>query len=331
MRPALVLLLAAGCATDISGAPPVITDPVDLDEDGIADQLEDHLMKTFGPELRLAPDEIDWTRPASVEWYLPQVRMRFDHPGCPDDAILEPGQVTFDSMRSQEHYTKASGTGLCQHNDSTDDLRSSARKHLDFFLQAEQDDVVHPGIPPSRAAEWRAYFQVRPSGYVRADGIAAAYDLQVWFFFPFNDNIALANHEADWEHMTISITEDLELASVFYATHGDGHRIDDMTQLAFVQDTHVVGYSADGSHATYEKAGDHPGPAVDDHAYEGGPRWQTWDNYANLGQAGHVLGDQAWALYGGRWGEVGGADLTSGPPGPMFNSKWDTTNEYPKP
>jgi hypothetical protein len=41
-----------------------------------------------------------------------------------------------------------------------------------------------------------------------------------------------------------------------------------------------------------------------------------------------VLNDQDWVRYGGRWGEVGNASFTSGPPGPMFNGKWDTANEY---
>ena len=88
-----------------------VTDPSDGDGDGIADQLEDHLMDVFGPELRLAPDNIDWTRPANVEWYLSRVHMRFDHDGCPDDGVLD--NVTVATIASQQHYTKATGTGLC--------------------------------------------------------------------------------------------------------------------------------------------------------------------------------------------------------------------------
>lgn len=319
--------MVIGCATPSS--PPVV-DPTDGDEDGVPDQVEGQIMERFGPELRLAPDDEDWTRPANVEWYLDRVRMRFDHAGCPDDDILDTGTITFDNIHAQRHFTKASGTGLCRHNDGPDDERFSNQKHLEFFLQATDDASVHPGIPPSRSDEWRSYIQVRPSGYVSPSNGPAAYDLQVWYFFPYNDNIGSANHEADWEHMTISVSEDLELVSVFFATHNDGHRIDDFAQLQFVEDTHVVGYVADGSHATYEKAGDHPGPVVDDHAYEGGPRWQSWKNFANLGQSGKHVGDQMWSRYGGRWGEVGATDITSGPPGPMFNGKWDTTNEYPR-
>src|SRR5687767_10076938 len=99
MRFAIVLL--AACSAAPSGddepddVPPFeVTDPTDADQDGIPEELEDHLMTVFGPELRLAPDDIDWTRPANVDWYLPKVAMRFDHAGCPDDGILDLGKVT---------------------------------------------------------------------------------------------------------------------------------------------------------------------------------------------------------------------------------------------
>ncbi len=334
---------ATGCATDPgtpgdadddppTGPPFTVTDPTDADGDGIPEQLEDHLMATFGPELRLPPDDIDWTRPASVDWYLPKVRMRFDHPLCPDDGsnLLDVGAITFANIHAQSHYTKASGTGLCRHNDGPADRRLSNQKHLEFFLQAEADALVHPGIPPSRSSEWRTYIQVRPSSYVRGDGRAAAYDLQVWYFFPYNDFIASANHEADWEHLTISISDDHEIVSVYYATHDAGDRFDDPAALERVDGTHVVGYIADGSHATYPEVGEHAGPVpgVTDHTYAGGPVWRTWSNFVNLGAIGKILGGQTWAAYGGRWGEVGETSFTSGPPGPMFQGKWDTRNEY---
>jgi hypothetical protein len=337
MRLSAILIFAA-CSTAPGGdddpapgpdAPPIETDPTDDDADGIPEQLEDQLMLAFGPELHLAPDDIDWTRPANVDWYLERVHMRFDHAGCPDDGVIDFGQVTFANIAEQQHYTKASGTGLCQHNDGANDLRYSNKKHLEFFLQPTDDDGVHPGIPPARSAEWRAYTQVRKSEYVRADGKVAAWDLQVWYFFPYNDFIASANHEADWEHVTISIAEDKTFVSAFFATHNTGLRVDDPTKLRW-NDTHVIAFVADGSHATYPTAGAQSTgvPGADDHTYEGGPIWRTWENFANLGAIDHVLNDQTWARYGGRWGEVGNLDATSGPPGPMFNGKWNTKTEY---
>jgi hypothetical protein len=332
MRAAVLVVAVLAACTDPAGpgggGDDDVVDPTDDDADGIPDELESRIMERFGPELRLPPDDIDWTRPATVEWYLDKVHMRFDQPSCPDDAILDLGTITLANIHAQSNFLKKSGTGLCAHSDNPEDERFSNQKHLEFFLQAEDDDLVHPGIPPDRKSEWTTYIQVRPSAYVRADGIAAAYDLQVWTFFPYNDFVASANHEGDWEHVTISVTAELELASVFYATHEDGHRIDDFTQLSFVEDTHVVGYVADGSHATYEKAGTFRANVVDDHTYDGGPTWSTWQKFENLGDIDHVLGGRDWARYGGRWGEVGETSFTSGPPGPMFNGKWNTANEY---
>src|SRR5205085_4610516 len=190
--------------------------------------------------------------------------------------------------------------------------RVSNKKHLEFFLQPTDDDAVHPGIPVAHKNEWRVYTQVRKSSYVRGDGKAAAYDLQVWTFFPYNDFIASANHEADWEHVTISIAEDLTFVSAFYATHNTGIRVDDPAAIQWAG-THLVGYVADGSHATYPTVGAQSTgvPGADDHTYANGPVWNTWENFKNLGQVGHVLNDQTWATYGGRWGEVGNLDDTS--------------------
>jgi hypothetical protein len=69
MRALAYALLLVGCAAPAT-SPPEVTDPTDDDQDGIPDQLESQLMERFGPELRLPPDDIDWTRPANVDWYL---------------------------------------------------------------------------------------------------------------------------------------------------------------------------------------------------------------------------------------------------------------------
>lgn len=336
MRFSVAILLAGCMGSDPTGPMPggddgvdppfEVTDPTDADEDGIPEQREERLMALFGPELHLAPDAEDWTRPANVDWYLARVHMRFDHAGCPDDGILDLGKVTFTNIAAQTHPMKSGTLGLCNH---TDEMRDSSKKHLEFFLQPTDDDAVHLGL--ATPSDWRVYTQVRPSSYVRADGKAAAWDLQVWTFFPYNDFFASANHEGDWEHVTISIALDETFVSAFYATHHTGLRIDDPTKIAW-SGTHPVGYVADGSHATYPTVGAQSTgfPGVDDHTYDNGPVWRTWENYKNLGAIGHVLNEQTWASYGGRWGEVGELDDTSGPVGPMFNGKWNTATEYPQ-
>jgi hypothetical protein len=328
----MLLCVVAACASNAGPGGPGSGsgdhgDPTDDDHDGIPDQVERQIMEQFGPELRLAPDSIDWTRPANVDWFLPLVHMRFDHADCSDDGILDLGKITFENLATQQHYLK-DPLHLCSHQNGASALRESDHAAKEFFLQAVSDDTVHPGIPPERSAEWRAYIQVRPSHYKRADGVAAAYDLQVWNFYAYNDFVASANHEADWEHETISIDDNMEFVSAYLSEHHGGARIDDPAQLQW-DGTHVIAYVADGSHAVYTTAGAHPaGYSVDDHTYDGGPVWKTWENFANLGDTGAILEGQTWARYGGRWGEVGNIEDTSGPVGPMFHGGWDTTKEY---
>ncbi len=310
-------------------APPFTgTDPTDADGDGIADQLEDYLISQFSPELRLAPDDIDFTRPANVDWYLPKVHMRFDHPNCPDHQVLAIGDVTMASIWQQTHPTSSGIAPFCSHTSTILPSGTSTATftvHKDFFLQPEDDDLVHPGIPPSQSSQWRAYGHVRKSGYVRAsDSKAAAYDIQIWFFYAYNDSVGGVNHEADWEHVTISVGANLDFVSAYYSAHGSGDRFDDPTALSWIDRTHAVGYSADGSHAVYATAGEHPSavPGFPDHAYDGGPIWETWTNFVNVGERGKVLHGQTWVQYDGRWGEVGSVEDTSGPAGPAYQGRW---------
>ena len=81
-------------------------------------------------------------------------------------------------------------------------------------------------------------------------------------------------------------------------------------------------YSADGTHASYKGPGTWQGPVVNDYTYDGGPIWQTWTNLVNVGEKAYPLNGQSFIKYGGRWGEVGETDTTSGPPGPAFQGAW---------
>jgi Vacuolar protein sorting-associated protein 62 len=331
-------LALAGCATDRVLAPPAvglqglagdpvhrappaeITDPTDADGDGIPDQLEDYLIAQFAPEVRLAPSTIDWTRPANVDWYLPQVRMRFSHHLCRDHEVMAAGTITSDNIWRQQHPRSS---WLCAHT------RHLVKSGLDgggtaeaFFLKATKRSVWR-GIPEAQRDQWRVYAHVQPSTYVRpSDHLAAAYDVQVWFFYAYNAAIAGFNHEADWEHMTVSVTADFAVVSVYFSEHRGGRRVDDLRVLRWVDGTHVVGFSARGTHASYPDPGAHRGQIVDDLCYDGGPRWQTWRNFINLGERGHILGGQDWARYDGRWGQTGMWSVTTGPVGPMFNPRW---------
>jgi len=150
--------------------------------------------------------------------------------------------------------------------------------------------------------------QLRPPD----DHRAAAYDIQIWFFYAYNVGALGFNHQADWEHITISVSSDLAFVSAYYAEHRGGRRFDRAAQLGWVDATHPVVYAARGTHASYPSAGAYRTPALIDRCYDGGPRWETWKNFVNLGEHDHVLGGQDWARYDGRWG----ARLVRGHVGP---------------
>lgn len=291
----------AGCTA------PANCPPGDVDLDGIPDAWEDRLAARFAPELRLPPASEDWTRPASVDWYLARVHMRFEHSGCSDCQVLGVGAVTQDNLASQSHRGK---NWRCAHKDGPSFSSASAK----FFLQPP-DDGVHKGAPQSA---WRAYVHVKRDG--------AGWAVQYWFFYAYNDSVASANHEGDWEHITVITDAAGEFAAAHYAQH-EGGRTYQAGDLEFVAGTHPVVWVADGSHASYPKRGsfDIPNvPAFDDHTYAGGPVWQTWHSWVNVGEKGRPRGGQRFIDYGGRWGEFGLTSFTSGPRTPSFQDAWDS-------
>lgn len=284
---------------------------LDEDADGIDDGLENTLARRFAPVLRLTKSE--QYLPGSVAWYLPQVHMRFNHNNCPDHEIIALGKVTIDNLSKQNHQN--TGT-LCGH--SGDPLLSNA-KHLEFFLQPP-DDKVHDGAPP---ADWRVYAHVKKS-----KTIVGGYDVQYWFFYPFNSTIVNFDHEADWEHITVITDASEALQQARYAAHAGG-TTHPASALEFVPGTpRPVGYVAIGSHATYNKPGEYETQAPDfvftDHADGLGPEFDTSVGLVNVGERGKPLNGQSWVNYGGRWGEIGQFADTSGPPTPSFQASWDS-------
>ena len=279
----------------------------DDDRDGIPDAWEDKLAARFAPELRLPPSSKDWTRPANVDWYLERVHMRFDHHGCPDCEIIAKGNATQDNLATQGHKGK---NGFCGHGSTV--YRSSRSDK--FFLQPP-DDAVHNGAPKS---EWKAYVHVKRS-------TVGAYDVQYWFFYAYNDFVGSFNHEGDWEHITVTTDEQGAFHSAHYGQHEGGTDYG-KEQLSFVLETHPVVYVADGSHASYPNVGSHDIPNVprnDDQTYAGGPVWQTWKKWVNVGERRRTRNGQRFLRYGGRWGEIGNTPWTSGPVTPTFQDAWD--------
>lgn len=278
----------------------------DNDLDGIVDTAETQLALKFAPEVRLHPS--DWARPATVSWYLARVHMRFDHSGCPDHEIIALGSVTQANLSTQSHATT---NWYCGHTSTV--YSSGGTLHKEFFLQPP-DDATHYGL----STGWRAYVHVKSSVVV-----TGGYDIQYWFFYPYNDAAADFNHEADWEHITVTADSAGNFQSAWYAQHDSGVRYT-ASQLRWVNGTHPVVYSAQGTHASYPGPGTWDGPVVPDYAADGGPVWTTESNLLNVGERSAPLNSALFLKYGGRWGEIGEFDFTSGPPTPSFQGSWNS-------
>lgn len=305
---------AGGAGGDVVGGAGGGQTGVDADDDGVDDGLEDTLAKRFAPVLRLAKGEA--FLPGSVAWYLPRVRLRYDHAGCPDHEILALGKASAANLSQQSHQNAPQvSIPPCGHAGAA---LPSGESHPAFFLQPP-DDAAHAGAPP---ADWRAYAHVKKSA-----AIAGGYDVQYWFFYPFNATIANFDHEGDREHVTVVADASGALAQARYAAHSGGTTHPASAVELVAGTPRPVGYVAAGSHATYNRPGDYlteaPGFVFTDRADGGGPEFDTAIGLVNVGERGAPLDGQAWVNYGGRWGEIGQFADTSGPVTPSFQGAWD--------
>jgi hypothetical protein len=341
-------VLAAGCS-DVTEQPMAssIEKPraaawgVDNDGDGIDDGIEEDLANTYAPVLYM-PNLItraeagstwgDWTWPANVEWYLANVQMRFHHNNCPDHQILNVGTITVSNLITQRH--QSTGT-FCLHSGTTYGSNGDAgfNKNQTFFLQATNDDLVHPGVRDE--SRWKVYTHVYRNNL-------GGYSIQYWFFYAYNDFIAAFNHEADWEHITVQLDGNQQRVSVIYAAHHTPKTWPANQVLWYNNGTHPQVWVADGSHASYASEGEC------DSAYPEGTnescwtnpdqRWFTWSggkgsdaglqggglvNVGEMPAQGRPMPGQEWLRYSGRWGEIGSADVvpgddTSGPQRPGY-------------
>ena len=294
--------------TSGEGQAPVL---VDADQDGLDDGWEQTLAARFAPQIRLAPSSQDWTRPANVDWYLLRVSMRFNHAHCPDHQVLALGAGTQSNLASQTHPTD---NFWCSH---TSTIESSGGAHPEFFLQPS-DTATHNGS--SNPADWRVYAHVKPSTQV-----TGGVDIQYWFFYAYDFTSVGANHEADWEHVTITADAAGNFATAWYAQHDGGTRYA-AAALTWMGGTHPVVYSAVGTHASYPSAGSFfvSESGLYDYTYDGGPQWDAGANLINVGEKGYPLGGQRFIQYGGRWGEIGNFSFTTGPITPSYQPTWTT-------
>lgn len=266
---------------------------------------QDELIRAFAPHLHLNPD--DTNRPSSVDWYLARVRMRFHHNNCVDHELLPLGSVTQATLVSQEH---ADNKSLCRHDDAL--VRKSTNSE-NFFLEV-MDTSTYLGSPRS---DWRTYVT-----WDRPGGTGAA-TISYWFFYPFNDNTSVIDHESDWEHVRVVIipekgAKEEALESIYFSQHHGGQSLDAKDPRVQWQGTHPVVYSAKGTHAnfpivgTFDIAGT-AGIAKDvTKAAAPGDVWETEKQAVLIGTRAAPKNGQVFVKYWGRWGELRDLPETNG-------------------
>lgn len=223
----------------------------------------------------------------------------------------------------------------------------SLHKNEGFFLDANLDGAKG-GMPFTRASSHEFVTQA-PIYYDDGElfnengsrkNPKRAY-ISYWFFYPFNDapRAKLFNHQGDWENISLLFLRSSDrlwtLEEVSYSAHGAPKPIDATCSAApptgdqltcpvprteWAGQSRLVGYVADGSHATYPSPGPHPihsahGLATDrTSSIASGYSWPTWQNLLPLEA-------QGWAGFCGAWGRVGKSYLPfpadrTGPLGP---------------
>jgi hypothetical protein len=303
-----------------SGGDPALGDaPTDADPDANADPnatspaddptlpaaTQAQLIKSFAPRLHLHPD--DTTRPANVDWYLARVSMRYNHPNCPDHELLALGHVTQAALGAQSH---PDDKGFCQHDGN--DVRKSGGDE-GFFIQVA-NHATYAGAP---RAEWKTYVVWRP----KATGLV---DIEYWAFYAYNDGFLTFNHEADWEHVTVSVDPKGNGAQgaalkVFFSAHKGGTTLNAGDPKLEMDGTHPISYVAKGTHANYSKPGQYTIPGIplgvakdDAKAAPAADVWKTEASTLLVGTRAAPKNNQVFVKYWGRWGQIGANSETSG-------------------
>jgi hypothetical protein len=229
--------------------------------------------------------------------------MRFHHDNCPDHQVLALGKVTQTSLVAQEHEDNQS---LCRH-DSSKKVTSTTSEG--FFLEV----VDHAAYAGSPRAEWKTYVVSRP----RMSGLL---DIEYWFFYPFNENVAMFDHESDWEHVRVTADPKTETAvEVKFSQHHGGETLPANDPKLTWDGTHPVVYAAKGTHANFPIEGTFPieGVPLDlakdtTKAAAPGDVWKTETSLVEVGTRAAPKNGQVFVKYWGRWGELGDLPETNG-------------------
>jgi hypothetical protein len=280
----------------------------------------DAALPRFAPEVRLHPD--DPHRPSSVEWYLERTRLRrWRGLLRRDEELLPVGRVTSGKL-GDYHNGQRDGTDL----------------YLDIPRGPDQHNTRRGFRPNDGQLSAPCYVNARS-----APDNSAAFDLQYWFFYPFNGREGRRiTHEGDWEHVTVRVTNDSEprLIAVYISAHGQNNGgwafpdngVEVGPILQFASGGNPIVYSALGSHASYSSAGVYKQswPKAGDRTSDRGPIWNTADDLVLVeinGQPPIASEDAyAWLRFPGRWGAIRRLAwplAATGPFGPSHQRSWN--------
>lgn len=152
---------------------------------------------------------------------------------------------------------------------------------------------------------------------------------EFWLFYGYNKAGAAGisfSHQGDWERVIVDIVNN-RIQGAWLSQHTDLiYYPANQLEISESNGTQILKvYSAQGSHAHYNKRGKHPifnimGITIDNDHAQDGYQWEITKKTEELSK-------QPWVLYAGAWGEIGTGiqpwgDSTSGPLGPWYKI-WD--------
>ena len=186
----------------------------------------------------------------------------------------------------------------------------------ELFL--EPDDNLYGDSEPNR--------RVPVFKYETDNGMTISY----WMFFGYNKatfkSLVDASHQGDWECVTVHLEKSDEKsdeksgykivsASLSAHTGSNVYQTSDLQTTEENGKTVLTIYCAKGSHALFNKAGNHPHKVwkfeVEDYTDDAGKVWTITDKVIDLKSPALV-----WKYFTGAWGEVGLTSWTTGPLGP---------------
>jgi hypothetical protein len=270
-------------------------------------------LRLYAPVVFMATQEAN--RPADADEYIRNSSLRWSHDsGRGDDLIAAVGKVNARSLGNggYKHQTEGvvggpKGPQIPSNADVRPHDKRGAGGSEGFFLDL---DNKHRASQKS-GTDAPVYYEAVDRHYIT-----------YWFFYAFNDGPTqgkldkVDDHEGDWERICVRLDSNNRATEVAYYQH-EGHKTLPWRSVPKSGETHPVVYSARGSHASYESAGAKPiykeikGKQIQI-ATDQASRGTQWSTEQHLTDAR----SEDWYGYGGAWGEVGDAEMTTGPQGP---------------